>query len=297
MQNAECGIKKTNPKSEIRNPNSEGGYLITVRSYTMFFNRELNAISGKKSISQKDLNAAVDAVGLPYGFQYSKRFLLFGIRWVYKVEKVGESTYRVPSESKPGKLYNVTLDPLSCECPAFHRFKVTPYPFCKHIVAAMVKEQDITDAFFDWLILKGKNGVGSMDNYIQARWEAGTASTSILEQCHCEERSDEATKPPIIPSFSWKVAYQKCCEVVGMKAIVDIIINDLVNWGFLRQASPSEYNRAEWIIIYDWCKKEAKTPRDQKSLNQWSYNSAVVIERCLKAIADVREKKNIEASL
>ena len=252
----------------------------------MFFSRELNVISGEKSISPKDLNAAVDAVGLPYGFQYSKRFLLFGIEWVHKVEKVGESTYRVPSESKPGKSYNVTLSPLSCECPAFHRFKVTPYPFCKHVVAAMVKEQDVTDAFFDWQILKGKNGVGDMDEYIQARFQAGTASTSILEPL-----------PPIIPSFSWKVAYQKCCEVVGMKAIVDIIQNDLVNWGKLRQASPSEYNRAEWIIIYDWCKKEASMPRDPKSLNRWSYNSAVFIARGDEAIAEMKEKRIVEASL
>jgi hypothetical protein len=254
----------------------------------MFFNRELNAISGKKSISQKDLNAAVDAVGLPYGFRYSKRFLLFGIEWVHKVAKVGEKTYRVPSESKPGKSYNVTLDPLFCECPAFHRFKVTPYPFCKHIVAAMVKEQDVTDAFFDWQILKGQNGVGSMDDYIQARFQAGTANISILEPL---------PELPIIPSFSWEVAYQKCCEVVGKKAIVKIIQNDLVNWGKLRKASLGEYNRAEWIIIYDWCKKEAQVERDPKSLNRWSYNSAVFIARGDEAIAEMREKKKVEASL
>jgi hypothetical protein len=262
----------------------------------MFLSRELNVISGKKSISQKDLNAAVDAVGLPYGFQYSKRFLLFGIQWVHKVYKVGRYAFSVPSESKPGKLYNVTLDPIKCECPAFHRFKVTPYPFCKHIVAAMVKEQDVTDAFFDWLILKGTNGVGSMDNYIQARFIAGTASTSILEPL-----------PPIIPSFSveravalprlWEVAYQKCCEVVGKKAIVNIIQNDLVNWGKLRKASLGEYNRAEWIIIVDLCKKEAQVERDPKSLNRWSYNSAVFIARGDEAIAEMREKKNVEASL
>ena len=273
----------------------------------MFLSRELNVISGKKSISPKDLNAAVDAVGLPYGFQYSKRFLLFGIQWVHQVEKVSPTAFSVPSESTDGKSYNVSLDPLSCDCPAFYRFKVTPYPFCKHIVAAMVKEQDVTDAFFDWQILKGENGVGDMDAYIQSRWEAGTASTSILEPLPLN-----AVVQPLssqLPSFSWEVAYQKCCEVVGAglsrnvsacalhadrskpnKAIVDIIINDLVNWGKLRQASPSEYNRAEWIIIYDWCKKEAETERNPKSLQNWSYNSAVFLERCNEAIAKVREK-------
>jgi hypothetical protein len=72
------------------------------------------------------------------------------------------------------------------------------------------------------------------------------------------------------------------------KAIVDIIINDLVNWGKLRQAKKSDYDRKEWLLIYDWCKKEAQVERDPKSLNNWSYNSAVFIERCNEAIAKVR---------
>jgi len=267
----------------------------------MFLSRELNVISGKKSISAKQLNGAIDAVGLPFGFQYSKRFLLYGIRTVHQVEVcgtehalgkawrhhshdeafIGDKTYRVPSESKAGLFYNVSLDPLSCECPAFYRFKVTPYPFCKHIVAAMVKVQDVTDAFFDWLIEKDNSDVGDMDEYIQARFQAGTASTSILEPL---------PELPIIPSFSWEVAYKKCFEVVGKKAIVNVLIDDLVNWGKLRKASLGEYNRAEWILIYDFCKKEASIMRDPKSLNNWSYNSAVFIERCNEVIADRRRR-------
>jgi len=265
----------------------------------MFFKRELNQISSKNSVSAKQLNDAIDAVGLPYGFQYSKRFLLFGIEWVHKVEKVGEKTYRVPSESKPGKFYNVALDPINCECPAFQRFKVTPYPFCKHIVAAMVKEQDVTDAFFDWLDVKS----GDLFDYIQARFIAGTASTSILEPLL-----------PIIPSFSveravahavlaprltsrtrlWEVAYHKCCEVVGKKAIVNILIDDLVNWGKLRQAKKSEYDRNEWLLIYDWCKKEASIPKDPKSLNRWSYNSAVFIARGDEAGCDALTRRLLQ---
>ena len=268
----------------------------------MFLSRELNVISGKKSISPKDLNAAVDAVGLPYGFQYSKRFLLFGIQWVHKVEKVGLYAFSVPSESTDGKSYNVTLDPLFCECPAFHRFKVTPYPFCKHVVAAMVKEQDVTDAFFDWLIEKSggfdtqaevaRNEAISqpkdMDEYIQARFQAGTASTSILEPLPLNAVVQPLS--PQLPSFSWKVAYQTCCDVVGGKAQVDCIINDLVSWGKLRQDNPSHYDRNEWLLIYHFCQKEASIMRDPKSLNNWSYNSAVFLERCREAIAKVREK-------
>jgi hypothetical protein len=248
----------------------------------MFLSRELNVISVKQSLSPKELNAAVDAVGLPYGFQYSKRFLLFGIKWVHQVDKIGPTAFSVPSESTDGKSYNVTLDPFFCDCPAFRRFKVTPYPFCKHIVAAMVKEQDVTDAFFDWQIFKGKNGVGDMDAYIQARFQAGTASTSILEPL---TELPNKKRPP----FSWQVAYQTCCDVVGGKAVVDGIINDLVSWGKLRKDNPSHYDRNEWLLIYDFCKKEAKQEKDPKSLNQWSYNSAVFLDRCREAIAPVRE--------
>jgi hypothetical protein len=275
----------------------------------MFLSRELNVISGKKSLSRKDLNAAVDAVGLPYGFQYSKRFLLFGIQWVHQVEKVSPTAFSVPSESTDGKSYNVTLDPLFCECPAFYRFKVTPYPFCKHIVAAMVKEQDVTDAFFDWLIEKDNSDVAALDEYIQARFQAGTASMSILEPL---------SELPITPSFSveestavvevptpnpseegtarshfrplWEVAYQKCCDVVGGKAQVDCIINDLVSWGKLKQDNPSQYDRNEWLLIYHFCQKEASMMRDPKSLNNWSYNSAVFLERCREAIAGRRRR-------
>jgi len=153
----------------------------------MFFKRELNVISGKKSISAKELNAAMDVVGLPYGFQYSKRFLLFGIEWVHKVEKVGNKSYRVPSESKAGKFYSVCLDPLSCECPAFQRFKVTPYPYCKHVVAAMVKEQDVTDLFFDWLIEKDKSDVSDFDDYITAH-QAPTVTVFSSSQLDCYTR-------------------------------------------------------------------------------------------------------------
>jgi hypothetical protein len=179
-------------------------------------------------------------------------------------------------------------------------------------VAAMVKEQDVTDAFFDWLEVKSERArcdasgrrrllqrsttpSTDMFEYIQARWKAGTANISILEPL---------PELPIMQSFSveravalprlWEVAYHKCCEVVGTKAIVDIIIDDLVNWGKLRQAKKSEYDRAEWIIVYDWCKKEANTPRDPKSLNQWSYNSAVFIERCREAGCDALTRRLLQ---
>jgi hypothetical protein len=139
-----------------------------------------------------------------------------------------------------------------------------------------------------WQILKGENGVGEMDAYIQARFISGTANISILEPL---------PPLPIIPSFSWEVAYHKCCEVVGKKAIVNILIDDLVNWGKLRKAKKSEYDRNEWLLIYDWCKKESSMPKDPKSLNQWSYNSAVFIARGDEAIAEMRKKRAVEASL
>ena len=96
--------------------------------------------------------------------------------------------------------------------------------------------------------------------------------------------------------FSWQKAYDKCAKLAGGKAQVDIIINDLVNWGKLRKDNPSHYNRTEWLLIHDYCQKEASITRDPKSVNNWSYNSAVFLERCQEAIGKVRAEKKVEAN-
>ena len=83
----------------------------------------------------------------------------------------------------------------------------------------------------------------------------------------------------------------------GGKAQVDIIINDLVNWGKLRQDNPSGYNRTEWLLIHEYCQKEAKIERSKNSTNNWSYNSAAFLARCDEAIQKVRDEKNaVEAN-
>ena len=104
-------------------------------------------------------------------------------------------------------------------------------------------------------------------------------------------------KAKLESEFDWQVAYAKCVELVGTKAILDCIIYDLVNWGKLRQDNPSHYDRTEWLLIHEYCQKEASIERDPKSTNNWSYNSAVFIDRCKEAIEKVREeKKSIEAN-
>ena len=57
----------------------------------------------------------------------------------------------------------------------------------------------------------------------------------------------------------------------------------------LRQDNPSHYNRTEWLLIHDYCQKEANVERDAGSTNNWSYNSAVFIDRCQEAIEKVRQ--------
>jgi hypothetical protein len=96
--------------------------------------------------------------------------------------------------------------------------------------------------------------------------------------------------------FSWEKAYNKCVELVGGKAQVDIIINDLVNWDKLRKDNPSHYNRTEWLLIHEYCQKEASIERDPKSTNNWSYNSAVFIDRCKEAIEKVRAENKVDAN-
>jgi len=96
--------------------------------------------------------------------------------------------------------------------------------------------------------------------------------------------------------FSWEVAYDKCVKLVGGKAQLDCIIFDLVNWGKLRQDNPSHYDRTEWLLIHEYCQKEGNIERDPGSTNNWSYNSAVFIDRCKEAIEQVRTEKSIEAN-
>ena len=89
--------------------------------------------------------------------------------------------------------------------------------------------------------------------------------------------------------FDWKVAHAKCCEILPEHCI-NLVIHDLVQEGHLRQASPSDYSRLEWRMIYVACEKEnGKT--DPKSLSRWSYNSPAFIAKCRQAINKVREKK------
>ena len=95
----------------------------------------------------------------------------------------------------------------------------------------------------------------------------------------------------------WEKAYRKSCEAAGGKPQCDIVIHELVKKGKLRQASCFEYNRIEWRLIYETCKRDAQVERDPKSLNRWSYNSAEFLEKCHEVINQVREeKKSIEAN-
>ena len=97
-------------------------------------------------------------------------------------------------------------------------------------------------------------------------------------------------KAQLESEFSWQKAKAKCVELVG-DANVSIIIHELVRDGKLRPDNPSHYDRTEWLQIYNACQKDASVPRDPKSLNRWSYNSAEFLEKCKEVINQVREGK------
>ena len=58
--------------------------------------------------------------------------------------------------------------------------------------------------------------------------------------------------------FDWQVAQRKCLDLVPAFTL-EILINDLVKEGKLRQAHSSDYDRIEWLMIYNKCKKDAET--------------------------------------
>jgi len=102
-------------------------------------------------------------------------------------------------------------------------------------------------------------------------------------------------KAKLTAEFNWQKAKAKCVELVG-EANVGIIIHDLTQAGKLRQDNPSHYDRTEWLIIHDACKRDAQVERDPKSVNRWSYNSVVFLERCREVIEKVRTEKKVEAN-
>ena len=97
-------------------------------------------------------------------------------------------------------------------------------------------------------------------------------------------------KAKLTAEFNWHYAKAACLKFVPEHNL-SIIINDLVNAEKLRQDNPSHYDRTEWLLIHEYCKKDAQVERDPKSLNHWSYNSAVFIEQCQEVIEKVRAEK------
>ena len=64
-------------------------------------------------------------------------------------------------------------------------------------------------------------------------------------------------KAKLEAEFDWEVAKRKCLEIVP-DFTFDILINDLVKAGTLRQAHSSDYSRKEWLVIFDACKCDAE---------------------------------------
>ena len=60
---------------------------------------------------------------------------------------------------------------------------------------------------------------------------------------------------------------------------LSIIIHELVKAGDLRQDNPSHYNRIEWLIIHNACKKD----REQSDDNDGGDNSPPSMVICVQA--------------
>jgi len=106
-------------------------------------------------------------------------------------------------------------------------------------------------------------------------------------------------KAQLEAEFDWKKAKSACLKLVP-EYNLSILISDLVNAGKLRQDNPSHYDRTEWLLIHDYCKKDAIAQKEMdpegKSLNRWSYNSVVFLEECYKRIDAMRAEKQVEAN-
>ena len=106
-------------------------------------------------------------------------------------------------------------------------------------------------------------------------------------------------KAQLEAEFDWQKAHAKCLRLVPAHNL-SVLIYDLTQAGKLREDNPSHYNRTEWLMIYDYCQKDAKVQAEidpeGKSLNRWSYNSVVFLEEVQKRLDAVRAEKQAEAN-
>jgi hypothetical protein len=152
----------------------------------------------------------------------------------------------------------------------------------------------------DTVIAKAKNGnerISGKPIYDNANTAIELAKRNAARQLlPLPEIKAVEKKAQLEAEFNWQKAKAACLKLVPEHNL-SIIITDLVNASKLRQDNPSHYDRTEWLIIHDTCKRDAEVTRDPKSVNRWSYNSVVFLGQCREAIAQVRENKNtVEAN-
>lgn len=106
-----------------------------------------------------------------------------------------------------------------------------------------------------------------------------------------EEIKAMEKKAQLKAEFDWCIAYEKCTKLAGGKPQVDIVINDLVQAGKLRQDNPSGYNRIEWRMIYDTIEKEnddsndgGDNPPSDNSSDNWEAK----LQKCIDAASYIQ---------
>jgi len=259
--------------------------------------QEQNNGNGKLVLTSDNLKFACQELGIPDDAHTLRRAArAFDLYYSNKVEHVSDHTFRVASQNgRQEQPYQVLIKPTKylpaggyayCTCQDWANYSgdqdLPDVNFwCKHSIAALV-----------WLHNNNGNGRKRIAN------ECGTEQAkAIQDKLNGQYAEQLATvkKFQLEAEFNWQKAQAKCVELVG-EANVSIIIHDLTQAGKLRQDNPSHYDRTEWLLIYDACKRDAQVERDPKSLNRWSYNSVVFLEQCQEAIAKVRAEKQVEAN-
>jgi hypothetical protein len=160
----------------------------------------------------------------------------------------------------------------------------------------------------DTVIAKAKNGserVSGKPIYDNANTAIELAKRNAARQLlPLPEIKAVEKKAQLEAEFDWQKAKAACLKLVP-EYNLSILINDLVNAGKLRQDNPSHYDRTEWLLIYDYCHKDAKAQAEidpeGKSLDcfvprNWSYNSVVFLEECGKLLDAMRAEKQVEAN-
>lgn len=174
-----------------------------------------------------------------------------------KIHPQGNGQFKVSSQSGNNH-YSVDLNNRTCTCGDSIRTIN-----CKHQIACLLLEEKPA---IEMVCDDTKNSFLRLGRWQVADYPAKTyyqlcRGVDNSLSCPCGQKPD-CEHREVVRQYclnkAWFIAYWACLNLTGNKGTIDANIHGLILEGKLRQASPHEYDKDEWKLIYEECRKEGE---------------------------------------